>query len=254
MIKVHVPRSKVIRGQVVRWVQNVKFNSFEKLKYNQNQTWFIDTIWIHLYVYVVKDHIPRSNVIRGQVVRWVQNVKFTSFKKLKSNQNQTWFIDTIWIHLYVYVVKDHIPRSNVIRGQVVRWIQNVKFTSFKKLQNQTWFIDVMMELSSHPHEVKGQLNIKSHVRSICKIALKCKIDSFSYLKPVRTVWPHRVWDQGQVSICIIHKPRRQAPLAVLGQQSIIWYEFRYYLNGYDVIYDIWYHIISFFFPELLLPR
>ena len=38
-----------------------------------------------LYVHAVKGHIPRLKVIRGQVVRWAQNVKFTSFDKLKSD-------------------------------------------------------------------------------------------------------------------------------------------------------------------------
>ena len=66
--------------------------SFEKLKSDWNQTWFIDTIWDSLYVHVVKGHIPRSKV-RGQVVRWAQGVEFTSFEKLKSDWNQTWFID-----------------------------------------------------------------------------------------------------------------------------------------------------------------
>ena len=58
---------------------------FEKLKSDWNQTWFIDTIWDPLYVHAVKSHKPMSKVIRGQAVRWPQNVKFTSFEKLKSD-------------------------------------------------------------------------------------------------------------------------------------------------------------------------
>ena len=72
-----------------------------------------------LYVHAVKDHIPRSKVIRGQIVRWNQNVIFTLFEKMKSIRNQTWFINTIWDPLYVDAVKCHLQRSMVIRGQVV---------------------------------------------------------------------------------------------------------------------------------------
>ena len=56
------------------------------------------------------------------------------FEKLKSDWNQTWCIDTLWDPLNVHVVKGHISRSKVIRGQVVRWAENVKFTSFEKLE------------------------------------------------------------------------------------------------------------------------
>ena len=35
------------------------------------------------------------------------------------------------------------------------------------------------------------------------------------------MWPQQVWDQGQVSICIIHKQWRQATLAVWGPQNIV---------------------------------
>ena len=46
-----------------------------------------------LNVHAVKGHISRSKVIGDQVVRLVQNEKFTSFEKLKFDWNQTWFID-----------------------------------------------------------------------------------------------------------------------------------------------------------------
>ena len=71
----------------------MKVASFEKLTFDWNQTWFIDTLWDPSYVHVIKGQISRSKVIRGQVVRWAENVKFTSFEKLKSDWNQTWFID-----------------------------------------------------------------------------------------------------------------------------------------------------------------
>ena len=58
-------------------------------------------------------------------------MKVASFEKLKSDWNQTWFIDTIWDPLYVYVVKGHIWRSKVIKSQVVRLTKNVNFTSLE---------------------------------------------------------------------------------------------------------------------------
>ena len=102
-----------------------------------NQSWVVGVTWEPSFVDEVKGHnIPRSKVIRGQAVRWAQNVKFTSFEKLRTDWNQTWFIDTIWDPLYVHAFKGHAPRSKVIRCQVVRWAQNVKFTSFEKLEVQ----------------------------------------------------------------------------------------------------------------------
>ena len=52
-VKGHIPRSKVIWGQVVRSAENVKMASFEKLKSDLNQTWFIYIIWKPSYVHVV---------------------------------------------------------------------------------------------------------------------------------------------------------------------------------------------------------
>ena len=66
----------------------------------------------------------RSKVIyqgqRSSDVRYAENVKMASFEKLKSNLNQTWFIDIICEPSYVHAVKIHVSRSNVIGGQVVR--------------------------------------------------------------------------------------------------------------------------------------
>ena len=67
-VKGQIPRSKVIWGQVVRQTENVKVVSFEKLKFDLNQTWLIDIIWEYSYVHAVKGRIPRSNVICGQLV------------------------------------------------------------------------------------------------------------------------------------------------------------------------------------------
>ena len=98
-------------------------------------------------------------------------MKVVSFEKLKSDWSQTWFIDTIWGPLYVHAVKGQIPRSKVIRGQVVRWVQNVKFTSFEKLKsnwNLTCFIDIGTFTCSWGQ--RSQMKVKDHVRSINKIA------------------------------------------------------------------------------------
>ena len=41
-------------------------------------------------------------------------MKMVSFEKLKSDLNQTYFIDIIWKPSYVFVVKGHKSRSKVI--------------------------------------------------------------------------------------------------------------------------------------------
>ena len=66
-----------------------------------NQSWVIDATWEPSFVDEVKGYISRSKVIWGQVVRCeneseTENVKVASFEKLKSDWNQTWFIDIIW--------------------------------------------------------------------------------------------------------------------------------------------------------------
>ena len=50
----------------------------------------------------------------GHVVRWAEYVKFTSFEKLKSDFNQTWFIDIMCEPSYVHEARCHILRSKVI--------------------------------------------------------------------------------------------------------------------------------------------
>ena len=77
------------------------------MKFDSNRTWFIDTTCDPLYILAIKGHIPRLKVIRGQVVRWAQNVKFTSFEKLKSDWNQSWFIDVMYEPSNVHEVKGH---------------------------------------------------------------------------------------------------------------------------------------------------
>ena len=71
------------------------------------------------------------------------------------------------------------------------------------------------------------MKVSGHVRSICKIAWKCKFDSFAYLRTILNHMTQQVWDQGQVPICIIHKPQRQATLVVRRPQSIFYNRWTY---------------------------
>ena len=72
---------------------------------------------------------------------------------------------------------------------------------------------------------RSQMKVKGHVMSICKIVWKCKnLTHLQTLGPVRTMWPH-VWDQGQVSIHIIHKSQWQTTLAVRGPQCFFFFSF-----------------------------
>ena len=57
---------------------------------------------------------------------------------------------------------------------------------------------------------RSQMKVKSPVRPMCKISWKCNMTHLHTWGPIRTMWPQQVWDQGQVSICIIHKPRRHS--------------------------------------------
>ena len=85
-----------------------------------NQSWVIDATWEPSFVDEVKGHISRSKVIWGQFVSQAENVKVASFEKLKSDLNQTWFIDITWEPSYVHAVEGHKLRSKVIWGQFVR--------------------------------------------------------------------------------------------------------------------------------------
>ena len=64
-VKGHIPRSKVILGQILRKDENVKFSLIKMLKCDCNQTWAIDATWEPLLVDKVKGHISRSKVIRS---------------------------------------------------------------------------------------------------------------------------------------------------------------------------------------------
>ena len=67
-VKGHLPRSKDILGQVVRWVENVRLVSFEK-EVRLEQILFVDITWEASCVHEVKDHIPKLKDIWGQIVR-----------------------------------------------------------------------------------------------------------------------------------------------------------------------------------------
>ena len=99
-----------VKGHLKMW----NWPHLKSWKSDRNQTWFIGIIWKPSYVHEVKGHISRSKVIWGQVVRQAENVKLTTFEKLKSNWNQTWLIGIIWEPSYVHEVKGHISRSKVI--------------------------------------------------------------------------------------------------------------------------------------------
>ena len=47
-----------------------------------------------------------------------------SFEKLKSDWNQTWFMDTIWDPLFVHAVEGHVPRLKGHRGQDLPKMKN----------------------------------------------------------------------------------------------------------------------------------
>ena len=149
---------------------------------NWNQTWFIDIIWGPSYVNAVKGHILRSKVIWGQVVRYAENVKMASFEKLKSDWNQTWFIDIIWGPSYVLTVKGHIPRSKVIWGQVVRQAENglIWKVEVQFEPHLVYWYDMGIFICSCGQKVRNQVQ-----RSTCKITWKCKFGLICIWGPTR---------------------------------------------------------------------
>ena len=106
------------------------------------QTWVKDAIGVPSYVNEVKGHIPRSRVIWGQV-RWkmLVFVIWVSFEKLKSDWDQTWFMDIKWEPSLCWWSQGHILRSKVIWGQVGRKVKNEKFVVLGLL----WKVEVRLE-------------------------------------------------------------------------------------------------------------
>ena len=66
---------------------------------------------------------------------------------------------------------------------------------------------------------RSQIKVKGHLRSTCTITWKCKFGLICILKDQLEL-PLQVWDQGQMLTSIIHRPRRQAILAVRGPRCI----------------------------------
>ena len=78
--KSHI-KVKIILGQVERKVEHVKVFSYEKLKSDWKQTWFIDKMLDHLYVHAAKGHIPRS---KSSQVKLKDQLKMWNSPRLKS--------------------------------------------------------------------------------------------------------------------------------------------------------------------------
>ena len=64
--------------------------SFEKLKSDWNQTWFMDTIWDPLYVHAVRGHTEVQGH-QSSSCKMGSKCKITSFEKLKSDWNRAIF-------------------------------------------------------------------------------------------------------------------------------------------------------------------
>ena len=110
-VKGHIPRSKVVRSS--------NFISFENLKSDWNQTWFIDTkIGLFVFSCSQMSYLSRSTIMKVQVKKWAQNVKFVSFKKNKTHvperevKGQLVYLQT-WTALY-YIVHTHLANHNYL--------------------------------------------------------------------------------------------------------------------------------------------
>ena len=99
---------------------------------------------------------------------------------LKSDWNQTWFIDTIWDPLYAHAIKGHIVYTKVKGHQR----SSCKMGSKCKI-HLIWKVEVWLEPNlvylynvgtfTISRDQRSQMKVKGHVRSICKIAWKCQI-------------------------------------------------------------------------------
>ena len=101
----HILRSKVIWGQVGRKVENEKlviWVSFEKLKSDWNQTWFMDIKWEPSYVDEVKVTLgQRSSEVWKKGWKW----KITLIWKVEVWLEPKWFMDINWEPSFVDEVK-----------------------------------------------------------------------------------------------------------------------------------------------------
>ena len=75
---------------------------------------------VNIWLYLPHAFMGSKVIYQGQrssevkVVRYAENVKIASFEKLKSDLNQTWFIDIICEPSYVHEFTGHVLRSKVI--------------------------------------------------------------------------------------------------------------------------------------------
>ena len=143
-----------------------------------NQSWVIDATWEPSFVDEVKGHILRLKVIWGQVVRLVENVKVASFKKLKSDGNQTWLL--IRYNMGTFICSCGLRSYTKVKGHLR--------SSFKigwKCDNgliwkvEVWFEPNLVYGYNIGHFVctcdqRSQIKVKGHLRSTCKITWKCK--------------------------------------------------------------------------------
>ena len=101
----------------------------------------------------------------------------------------------------------------------------------------------------YAHEVKGHKSRSQVIR--CQLVRQpenVKVDSLAYLRPIRTMCSQQVWDQVQVSNCIMHKPRWHTILALRFREHKVfclivvqcqWYQF-YCVEIATVAYTIFY--------------
>ena len=155
--------------------------SFEKL-----EVWWKPNLvyWYNMGAFICscsQRSYTRSKVIWGQDVRLAENVKYTLFEKLKSNWNQTWFIDIMWEPSYVHDIRGHIPRS---KGH----LRSSCKIGWKCKIYLIWKIDVRLEPNlifdimwepSYVHEVRGHI---PRSKVIWDQIVRLKIWNWSHLK------------------------------------------------------------------------
>ena len=107
----------------------MKVASFEKLKSDWNQTWFIYIIWELSYVHAVKGHLRSSCKIGWKC----ENDRIW---KVKSDFEPNSVIDIICEPSYVHAVKGYVSRSKVIWGQVCKITWKCKFGLICILEDQ----------------------------------------------------------------------------------------------------------------------
>ena len=131
-----------------------------------------------------RSHIKVKGHLRSRCK--IENVKVTSFENLKSDWNQTWFVDTICDPLQVcscsqrsYTkVRGH-QRSSCKMGSKCKIHLIWKVEIHLKLNLVYWYNVGTFTCSWGQ---RSPMNVKGHVRSTCKINWKCKIWLFCILE------------------------------------------------------------------------